>query len=90
MIIGKFSSFFYRYIEMRSVKLLESIVRRIFYRFLKTFVKVVVFLVGSPFLPSISVGPLGKSMVHAVSTKSKICENPATSIDPPDPDFGLV
>ena len=37
MIIGKFSNFFFRYAEMQSVQLLESIVRRIFYRFWKTF-----------------------------------------------------
>ena len=50
MIFDEFSSFFYRYTEMGSVQLLESLVRRFFIDFGKLFFKVVVFLLESPFL----------------------------------------
>ena len=47
--------FFNRFTERWSVQLLESIVRRIFYRFWKTFFKAIVFSVGRSFLLSFSV-----------------------------------
>ena len=69
---------------MRSVQLLESIVRRIFYRFWKTFLKVIVFLVFSMMEPdSIAVHNFIPG-VHSVSTIRVICEDPTSSIDPPD------
>ena len=52
MNIEEFSSFFFRCTELRSPKFLESIARRIFYRFWKLFLKVVIFSLKSPKLLS--------------------------------------
>ena len=72
---------------LQIVQLVESIVRRIFYRFWKTFLKVIVFLVFSMMEPdSIAVHNF-ISGVHSVSTIRVICEISsisAISIDPPD------